>query len=51
MQTINTYKSNQADKHFSRKEKILGQFFTPPEVAEFIVQFALNYLSSKKISL
>ncbi len=48
MQTINTYKSNQADKHFSRKEKILGQFFTPPEVAEFIVQFALNYLSSKK---
>lgn len=42
------YNSNQANKHFSREEKILGQFFTPPEAAEFIVSFGLNYLSSKK---
>lgn len=48
MQTINIYKSNQANKHFSREEKILGQFFTPPEVAEFIVSFALNYICAKK---
>jgi type I restriction enzyme M protein len=49
MQTVNTfYKSNQANKHFSREEKILGQFFTPYEVAEFIVSFALNYISTEK---
>lgn len=48
MQTLNTYKSNQANKHFSKEEKVLGQFFTPPEVAEFIVSFALNYISTKK---
>ena len=49
MQTVNTfYKSDQANKHFSRNEKILGQFFTPPEVAEFIVFFASNYISTKK---
>lgn len=47
MWTVNIYKSNQASKHFRRKEKILGQFFTPPEVAEFIVSFALNYISTK----
>lgn len=49
MQTVSTfYKSNQANKHFSREEKILGQFFTPPEVAEFIVSFASNYISTRK---
>ncbi|MEA1913665.1 MAG: N-6 DNA methylase [candidate division WOR-3 bacterium] len=49
MQTVNTlYKSNQANKHLSREEKILGQFFTPPEVAEFIVSFASNYALTKK---
>jgi len=48
MQRVNKfYTSNQANKHFSREEKILGQFFTPPEVAEFIVSFALSYLSTK----
>ena len=51
MQTVNTfYKSNQANKHFSREEKVLGQFFTPPEVAEFIVSFASNYISTKKLA-
>ena len=48
MQSINTCKSNQANKHFSREEKILGQFFTPPEVAEFIVSFASQYISKNK---
>jgi len=42
------YNSNQANKHFSRKEKILGQFFTPPEVAEFIVSFASKFISTKE---
>ncbi|MEM3087422.1 MAG: N-6 DNA methylase [Halobacteria archaeon] len=30
----------QREKHFSSKEKILGQFLTPGEIAEFIVSFA-----------
>lgn len=48
MQAVNIYKSNQASRHFSRKEKILGQFFTPPEVAEFIVSFASTYVEGEK---
>lgn len=32
--------TTQREKHFARKEKVLGQFFTPPEVAEFIAAFA-----------
>lgn len=48
MQEINTYKSNQANKHFSKEEKILGQFFTPREVADFIVSFALNHTSLRR---
>jgi len=48
MQTVNTsYRSNQANKHFSREEKVLGQFFTPPEVADFIVSFASDYIQTK----
>jgi type I restriction enzyme M protein len=51
MQNIKTnYYSNQANKHFSRREKILGQFFTPLEVAEFIVSFAFNYTSSGRLA-
>ncbi|MEO0212802.1 MAG: N-6 DNA methylase [candidate division WOR-3 bacterium] len=46
MQSLNTYKSHQASKHFSRREKVLGQFFTPSKVAEFIVSFALDYIST-----
>lgn len=34
----------QREKFFKVKEKVLGQFFTPPEVAEFIVSFALVHL-------
>ncbi|HCJ66746.1 MAG TPA: hypothetical protein DHV62_05315 [Elusimicrobia bacterium] len=48
MQLIKTfYRSDQANRHFSRGEKVLGQFFTPSEVAEFIVSFALDYLPTK----
>lgn len=33
--------SQQALNHFSKKEKVLGQFFTPKEVADFIIEFIL----------
>lgn len=29
----------QKERHFLRREKVYGQFFTPPEVADFIVSF------------
>lgn len=38
--------SQQALNHFSKKEKVLGQFFTPKEVVDFIVAFVL--LNSKR---
>ncbi len=38
--------SQQALNHFSKKEKVLGQFFTPKEVADFIIEFIL--LNSKR---
>lgn len=48
MQSMKTfYKSNQADKHFTREEKVLGQFFTPKEVADFILEFVLLNQSKK----
>jgi type I restriction enzyme M protein len=50
MHTVKIYSSKQANKHFSREEKVLGQFFTPPQVADFIVSFALNYISEKKVA-
>ena len=31
---------SQKERHFARKEKVKGQFLTPSEVADFIVQFA-----------
>jgi type I restriction enzyme M protein len=39
---------SQRDKHFKFKEKILGQFFTPPEVSDFIVSFAVLHLTERK---
>lgn len=48
MENINSYKSNQANKHFSRKEKRLGQFFTPSEVSDFIVSFATKFTTTGK---
>ncbi len=38
--------SEQAKKHFKRKDKVLGQFWTPQEVADFIVSFASKYIES-----
>lgn len=38
--------SEQAKKHFKRKDKVLGQFWTPQEVADFIVSFASKYIEN-----
>ena len=38
--------SEQAKKHFKRKDKVLGQFWTPQEVANFIVSFASKYIEN-----
>jgi type I restriction enzyme M protein len=38
----------QREKHFKCKEKVLGQFFTPPEVSDFIVSFTLVNLVNAK---
>jgi type I restriction enzyme M protein len=43
-----TWLSEQAKKHFKRKDKILGQFWTPQEVADFIVSFASKYIEDNK---
>ncbi len=40
--------SQQALNHFLKKEKVLGQFFTPEEVASFIVEFILLNRKSKE---
>ena len=47
METVNINKSQQARKHFAKKEKVRGQFFTPLEVTEFIVSFASKYVASE----
>ncbi|MEM4712806.1 MAG: N-6 DNA methylase, partial [Archaeoglobaceae archaeon] len=39
---------SQRDKHFKYKEKVLGQFFTPQEVADFIVSMVAMHLERKK---
>jgi len=38
---------NQKEKHFMKKEKVFGQFFTPPEVANFIVDFVVSSFNTK----
>jgi type I restriction enzyme M protein len=38
----------QKEEHFSKKEKVIGQFLTPPEVAEFIVDFASIFVENKE---
>jgi len=43
-----TWVSEQAKKHFRRKDKVLGQFWTPQEVADFIVSFASKYIDNIK---
>ena len=39
---------SQREKHFRIKEKVLGQFFTPREVSDFIVSFALIHLNRRR---
>ncbi|MEM2906975.1 MAG: N-6 DNA methylase [Candidatus Odinarchaeota archaeon] len=38
---------NQRFKHFNFKEKVLGQYFTPTEVSDFIISLALIHLKNK----
>jgi len=38
----------QRDKHFTRKEKVYGQFFTHPLLADFIVRFASLHAPSRE---
>lgn len=38
--------SEQAKKHFNRKDKVLGQFWTPQGVADLIVSFASKYIEN-----
>jgi len=40
--------TSQKERHFKSKEKVLGQFFTPPEVADFIVSLASFNLTRKR---
>ncbi|MCS6955521.1 MAG: N-6 DNA methylase [Candidatus Calescibacterium sp.] len=47
MQILSDYRSDQEKRHFSKSEKVLGQFFTSPEVAEFVVSLAQKYVSKK----
>lgn len=41
----------QRDKHFERREKVLGQFFTPPSLANWMVEFANSFLESREAAL
>lgn len=38
----------QRERHFRVKEKVLGQFFTPQEVSDFMVEFASLHLKDRK---
>ena len=38
----------QREKHFRSREKVLGQFFTPPRVADFMVEFASLHLDRRR---
>jgi type I restriction enzyme M protein len=40
--------SSQREKHFNHKEKVFGQFFTPYDVAEFIVDFATKHIDNTR---
>jgi len=39
--------SKQENSHFSKKEKVLGQFFTPREVVDFVLDF-ISVTNNKK---
>ena len=47
----NEYNSKQAEKHFKRKEKILGQFWTPYVIAKFIVRFCSKFVQKRDLLL
>lgn len=38
----------QRQNHFAKREKVYGQFFTPPTLADFIVKFALRFLDKRE---
>lgn len=44
------HNTTQELKHFNRKEKIFGQFFTPAEIADVIVSFSSNYVTTGKLA-
>ncbi|MEM4156438.1 MAG: N-6 DNA methylase [Archaeoglobaceae archaeon] len=37
--------------HFSKKEKVLGQFLTPYPVAEFMIKFSKSFLEKKETAI
>ena len=41
----------QRDRHFERREKVLGQFFTPLTLAEWMVKFAASLLDRREATL
>jgi len=45
-----SYMTTQEFNHFSRKEKIFGQFFTPVEVADFIVSVSSSYVTTGRLA-
>ena len=51
MQLKTEYNSQQGIKHFKHKEKILGQFWTPYEIAEFIVRICTKFVREKGFAI
>ncbi len=43
------YESKQAEKHFSKKEKVFGQYWTPYYLARFIVEFCSKLTRGRDI--
>ncbi len=43
------YESKQAEKHFSKKEKVFGQYWTPYYLARFIVEFCSKLTNGRDI--
>ena len=41
----------QRDRHFERYEKVMGQFFTPPSLASWMVKFATSFLDRHEVAL
>jgi len=45
-----SYITTQELNHFNRKERVFGQFFTPSEVADFIVSFSSDFVTTDKLA-